>query len=123
MNTFEFSRNFDARNHAPLSTWRGLLAFEKTLFVLINLMDVVMTFLLLNSGSFYESNPLADFILQRWGMLGMTLFKLAVVGIVLLIANLVALWQIETSRNLLHFGSFLVGTVVAYSVYLMLMFA
>lgn len=123
MNTFDFSRNFDARNHAQLSTWRGLLEFEKTLFVLINLMDVVMTFLLLNSGSFYESNPLADFILQRWGMLGMTLFKLAVVGVVLLIANLVALWRVETSRNLLHFGSFLVGTVVAYSVYLMVMFA
>ena len=123
MNTFELSRNLDLRNHNRFTTWRGLLEFEKTLFVLINLMDVVMTFLLLNSGSFYESNPIADFFLQRWGMLGMTFFKLAVVGVVLLIANLVALWRLETSRNLLHFGSFLVGTVVAYSVYLMVMFA
>lgn len=123
MNTFELSRNFDIRNHDRFTTWRGLLEFEKTLFVLINLMDVVMTFLLLNSGTFYESNPIADYFLQGWGILGMTLFKLTIVGVVLLIVNLVALWRVETSRNLLHFGSFLVGTVVAYSVYLMVMFA
>ena len=110
--------------HNPqFTTFGGLLEFEKTLFVLVNVMDVVMTFLLLSTGTCYESNPLADYFLQGWGMLGMTLFKLVIVGVVLLLANLVALWRVESSRNLLHFGSFLVGAVVAYSMYLKLMFA
>ena len=121
MNAFEFPRILNLGNDR-LSTWRGLLEFEKTLFVVINLMDVVMTFLLLNHGSFYESNPIADFVLQRWGIVGMTLFKLSVVGVVLAIANLVAIWRLETSRNLLRFGSLLVGSVVAYSVFLMMRF-
>ena len=121
MNAFEFPRILNLGNDR-LSTWRGLLEFEKTLFVVINLMDVVMTFLLLNNGSFYESNPIADFVLQRWGIVGMTLFKLSVVGVVLAIANLVAIWRLETSRNLLRFGSLLVGSVVAYSVFLMMRF-
>ena len=121
MSAFEFPRILNLCTHR-LSTWRGLLEFEKTMFVVINLMDVVMTFLLLNSGSFYESNPIADFVLQRWGIVGMTLFKLSVVGVVLTIANLVAIWRLETSRNLLRFGSLLVGSVVAYSVFLLMRF-
>ena len=98
---------------------RGLLEFEKTVFVVINLMDIVMTILLLNTGSFYESNPLANFFLERWGFVGMIGFKLVLIGFVLLISNVVAIWRFNTARNLLYFGSVTVGAVVTYSVYLM----
>ena len=103
-------------------SWRGLLGFEKNLFVIVNVMDVIMTHLLLRTGAFYESNPLANYILNGWGMLGMTAFKLALVAMVLLIVNIVAIWQVNTSRNVLNFGSLIVGGVVAYSTYLMLAF-
>ncbi len=108
-------------SNRPVS-WRGLLEFEKTMFVVFNLMDIVMTYLLLNTGSFYESNPIANFVLDGWGIVGMAAFKLVLVAFVLLIANVVAIWRIGTARKLLYLGSFMIGTVVTYSGYLMMSF-
>jgi hypothetical protein len=105
-----------------LASWLGLLEFEKTLFVIINLMDVVMTFNLISTGAFYESNPIAEHVLNTWGVVGMLGFKLLLVAFVLSIANVVAIWKLETSRKMLLFGSFLVGSVVTYSVFLMMSF-
>ena len=105
-----------------LTSWLGLLEFEKTLFVVVNLMDVVMTFNLINTGAFYESNPIAEHVINNWGMVGMLGFKLLLVAFVLSIANVVAIWKLETSRKLLMFGSFMVGSVVSYSVFLMMSF-
>ena len=122
MNAFEVSTELPAGKLTSFASWRGLLEFEKTLFVLVNLMDIVMTHLLLNTGAFYESNPLANWIIDGWGTIGMTAFKLIVVAGVLFIANLVAVFRIKTSRNLLNFGTFMVGAVVTYSVYLMVTF-
>jgi hypothetical protein len=122
MNACEFPTKFSLLDSNRHISFRGLLEFEKTIFVLVNLMDVVMTYLLLNTGSFYESNPIANFILDGWGMAGMTAFKLVTIGIVLAIANIVAVWRVETSRKLLYFGTAIVGTVVAYSSYLLLNF-
>ncbi len=55
-------------------------------------------------------------------MTGMFAFKLIIVAVVLLIANIVAIRRFGTARNLLYFGSFAIGTVVAYSVFLMMKF-
>ena len=68
------------------------------------------------------SNPIANLILSEWGIIGMFAFKLIVVAVVLLIANVVAIWRLGTARNLLYFGSVTIGTVVAYSVFLMMKF-
>lgn len=125
MSTCEFlnNSNYPSYATAPRSqSWFGLLEFEKTVFVLVNLMDVVMTSLLLSTGSFYESNPIADYFIQGWGLVGMTAFKLVLVGFVLAITNLVAIWKIDTARNVLYFGIATVGTVVAYSVSLLMFF-
>jgi hypothetical protein len=116
-----FSRNSTFDSSRNLS-WRGLLEFEKSLFVAANLLDVVMTLLLLETGAFCESNPIADFFLEGWGILGMAGYKLVLVGLVLLIANVVAIWRIETSRKLLNFGSLTIGAVVTYSMILLLNF-
>ena len=121
MNAYELTANFPPRESSEIVSWRGLLEFEKTLFVLVNLMDIVMTSLLLNTGQFTESNPIANFVLDHWGFAGMTAFKLIVVAMVMLIANVIAIRRIRTSRRLLHFGTIAVGGVVAYSGVLMMM--
>jgi hypothetical protein len=122
MNACRISRSCSLSNPISLSSFRGFLAFEKTLFVAVNVMDVVMTYRLLNTGSFYECNPIANFVIGSWGMTGMTMFKLMVIASVLAIVNLVAVWRPETSRRLLYFGTAIVGSVVAYSSYLMMSF-
>jgi hypothetical protein len=122
MNACEFSADLSTSKLNQFASWRGLLEFEKTLFVLVNVMDIVMTHLLLSTGAFYESNPIAKTIIDGWGTMGMTAFKLIVVAGVLLIANLVAVSRVKTSRNLLNFGTFMVGAVVTYSIYLLVTF-
>lgn len=121
MNTYDLSANFSTRNSTEIVSWRGLLEFEKTLFVIVNLMDIVMTSLLLNTGQFIETNPIANFVLAEWGFAGVTVFKLSVVAMVMLIANIIAVSRIRTSRMLLHFGTLIVGGVVTYSCVLMMM--
>lgn len=121
MNAFELSASFPPRESNEIVSWRGLLEFEKTLFVLVNVMDIVMTSLLLNTGQFIESNPIANYVLSEWGFAGVTAFKLIVVSMVMLIANIIAVRRIRTSRRLLHFGTLVVGGVVAYSGVLMMM--
>lgn len=121
MNTYDLSANFPIHKTSQITSWRGLLEFEKTLFVIVNLMDIVMTSLLLQTGQFFEANPIAEFVISEWGFVGLTAFKLIVVAMVLLIANIIAVRRIRTSRFLLHFGSLIVGIVVAYSSVLMMM--
>ena len=121
MNALDLSANFPPRNPKEITSWRGLLEFEKTLFVAVNLMDIVMTSLLLNTGQFFETNPIANYVLNEWGFAGVTAFKLIVVALVMLIANIIAIKRIRTSRRLLHFGTAIVGSVVAYSSVLMMM--
>lgn len=122
MNAIEYSTDLSAGKPSGCASLKGLLEFEKTLFVLVNLMDIVMTHTLLSTGAFYESNPIAQWIIDGWGTMGMTAFKLIVVAGVMLIANLVAVYRVKTSRNLLNFGTFMVGAVVTYSVYLLVFY-
>lgn len=122
MNAYELTANFPPRKTSEIVSWRGLLEFEKTLFVMVNLMDIVMTSLLLNTGQFIETNPIANYVLAEWGFAGVTAFKLIVVSLVMLIANIIAIRRIRTSRRLLHFGTLLVGCVVAYSGVLMMIY-
>ena len=122
MSTVQFSSSQAIETANPAVSWLGLLRFEKTFFVSVNVMDMLMTYLLLSTGSFYESNPIANYILTGWGLLGMFAFKLIIVAFVMLIANIVSIWRIGTARNLLYFGSFIIGSVVAYSVFLMMNF-
>lgn len=96
------------------------LEIEKTLFVMISLMDLLLTTLLLQTGQFFESNPFADFFIDGWGLLGMTGFKMVLVGLILLVINLIAIWRAGVARNVLIFGSLFTGGVVVYSLGLLL---
>lgn len=108
--------------------WRRLLTgqlpleTETTVFILVNLLDFFTTYWLLahrelGLGGFYESNPIARYFLDRWGVVkGLLGFKLALVLFVCLIAQIVATRKPETARKLLVIGTVLVFGVVIYGV-------
>ena len=100
---------------------------ESALFVIASVLDVMMTYLLLawvagpdGRALFYESNPVARYVLDGWGVRGIVFFKFANVAFVETIAHLVALKRIELARRLLEFGTLVVSAVVLYSMVLLL---
>ena len=103
--------------------WRKLLGSElplqneTTIFLLVNVLDIFVTYILLRFGAM-EANPLARFFLVWWGFRGMIAFKLAIVTIVCLISQFIATSRPQTARWLLVTGTTIVSMVVAYSVWL-----
>ncbi|MFK7777704.1 MAG: DUF5658 family protein [Gimesia sp.] len=99
------------------SFWKHQLPLEREtcIFILLNAMDVFMTYLMLVSGNFRESNLIADYFLAGWGIKGLVYFKFGLVAFVTVVAQLVARKNFSTGRNLLNFGSLIVGGVVIYS--------
>jgi hypothetical protein len=98
------------RRQLPLET-------ETTVFILVNMMDFFVTFWMLATQQFHESNPIARWFLEGWGPVkGMLMFKLALVTLVCLIAQIVYLRRPEVARKLLVFGTVVVFGVVVYSV-------
>lgn len=60
------------------------------IFIGLSLADLFITYLLLQTGPhFYESNPVAHWFFRRWNILGMTLFKFAVVGVVVALGEII----------------------------------
>lgn len=101
------------------------LEHETAMFVLVNVLDFLMTYwMLMNSGEglkFVESNPVAAFFLHRWGPIkGMLFFKLSIVVFVCLIAQVIAQRRMETARMLLRVGTLAVACIVMYSAMLYL---
>ena len=94
---------------------------QTTMFILVNVLDFFMTYLLLVSGMFRESNPVADYFLARWGPIkGMLYFKLGLVVFVCIITQLIALKDERKAAWVLNFGTILVSCVVVYSLSLYL---
>tara|TARA_R110002111_G_scaffold256979_1_gene324526 strand:- start:32738 stop:33115 length:378 start_codon:yes stop_codon:yes gene_type:complete len=100
----------------PFWTHQLPLERETCVFILVNALDVFMTYLLLVTGHFVESNQIANYFLTGWGIKGMVYFKFGLVAVVTSIAQIVARKKFSTGRNLLNFGSFIVAGVVIYSV-------
>ncbi len=103
------------------------LETETARFVLVNALDLFMTFLLLyfsNRGwlqkDVFESNAIARFFLNGWGTKGLVFFKFVVVTLVVVIAQVVARKRMNTAKWLLNLGSLVVGAVVVYSLLIML---
>ncbi|MEY4188294.1 MAG: hypothetical protein RIT02_3328 [Planctomycetota bacterium] len=96
-------------------------------FLLACALDVAMTHILLHQSAagnttvtFVESNPLARHILHRWGLMGMVLFKASLSLLVAGIAVVVHTRRPWLALGLLYSGTTVVGTVVVYSVRLLL---
>ncbi len=99
------------------SFWKHQLPLEREtcVFIFLNAMDLFMTYLMLVTGHFRESNQIANYFLAGWGIKGMIYFKFGLVTVVAVIAQIVARKNFATGRNLLNFGSLIVGGVVIYS--------
>jgi hypothetical protein len=91
------------------------LPLETAIYLFANLMDLVMTVLLLNTGMFYESNPMADFVLDHWGWEGMVNYKFSLVAVVVFLSQVIAAKRLRTARRLLLFATLVVSGVVVYS--------
>jgi hypothetical protein len=101
---------------------------ESSLFLIVSVLDVLMTSLLLEDLTgvtgqtiFYESNPVARYFFVGWGLRGIVYFKFLTVGLVEVIAHLVAMKKIAVARRLLEFGTLVVSVVVIYSMLLLVM--
>lgn len=103
----------------PISLSGNLpLQNETTYFILVNVLDIFMTYLLLNLGA-AEANPIAAFFIDRWGFAGMIIFKLVIVAAVCVVSQVVATRNMRYARGLLWAGIIIVGCVVIYSLRLL----
>lgn len=94
------------------------LESETCFFILANALDALMTKFLLNFPQFRESNGVANYVLQKWGMPGMICFKFMIVAGVVVIAQVIARKNIKVARRLLVFGAIFFFGVAFYSAYL-----
>ena len=97
------------------------LETETCWFVLANLLDFVVTYRMISYGNangvrFGESNRIAAYFLDHWGLPGLLKFKLAVVIFVCLVAQYVHRHRPELARFLLIVGTAAVAAIVIYSV-------
>lgn len=106
------------------SFWNHQLPLEREtcVFILVNALDVFMTYLLLRtnqipggSNYFVESNQIANYFIAGWGIKGMVYFKFGLVAVVTVIAQIVHTKKPTTARFLLNIGSLVVAAVVIYS--------
>jgi hypothetical protein len=94
------------------------------LFAALSLVDLCLTWVLLtnSSGIVYESNPLANLILIKYGWAGMVLFKLADMLAVVWISLVLCLVQPKIGRRVLSLACWTVGAVILYSACLTLLY-
>ena len=100
----------------------GHLPFERetSVFILVSMLDVFMTYILLRSGHFRESNPIADFFIRHWGGKGMIYFKLSMTAFVCVLSQIIALKKPASAEFILKIGTLIVGCVVIYSLVLLI---
>lgn len=107
--------------------WRSLfsaaaLQQEMLRYVLVSAFDLFMTYILLRQRrmQFIESNPVADRLLDDWGIKGMIYFKFAMVALVCVIAQIVVRRRPIVAKWLLNGATLVVMGVVVYSFTLLL---
>ncbi len=96
------------------------LARATLFFVLASLGDLGLTTYLIQhpSSSFYESNPVAAWVLFTWGIQGMAIFKLSLVSLVCAIAYRIACERRDVAQKLMSGATLIVSCVIIYSVLL-----
>jgi hypothetical protein len=99
---------------APMHAQRELLWF-----VLVSALDIFATYILLRDGNFTESNPVAQYFFNRWGMKGMIYFKMGMVAFICIVAHVVSLQRPEWATRILQFATIVVAFVVIYSIVLL----
>jgi hypothetical protein len=67
--------------------------------VFVSALDVIMTRVILFFGG-TEINPIADFIINNWGRLGMSIFKFIIVAFVIIVCEFISRRNMIASRRL-----------------------
>lgn len=100
--------------------WKFPLETETSWFVLVSALDFFVTYILLRHPEihFVESNPVAVYFLNHWGIKGLLAFKAAVVMFVVALCQIIARHNEGLARRVLFIGTAIVSVVVVYSVYL-----
>jgi putative copper export protein len=76
--------------------------------------DLLMTVALLHKvPSSYESNPVANWFLHRWDVAGMTIYKFAILAVVIVIAEFVERRRSGCGKFVLLFGC----CITAFAIY------
>jgi hypothetical protein len=91
---------------------------ETTQFILINTLDIFVTYLIVATGG-VEANPVARAVLVWWGFNGMIGFKMAIVAFVTVVAQVVARRNLATAGLLLRGSTLVVAGVVIYGLVLL----
>jgi hypothetical protein len=87
------------------------------LYAVLSLLDLVLTYRLMQSsgGHVYESNPIANAWLSKYGWAGLTAFKMASMGLVSMAAILISVRHPQMGARVLTFACSAVAAVVLYS--------
>src|SRR5205085_2464838 len=87
------------------------------LFVLLSMADLALTGELLqrSHGTIYESNPVANFWLMKYGWPGLVVFKSAIVMFIVALVVAISHLRPITGSRFLGFACIALGTVVVYS--------
>ena len=87
------------------------------LFATLSLLDLALTYKVVRSGGgyVYESNPIANEWLTRFGWSGLAFFKILAMSIAVFSLILVSLYRPRTGSCLLNFACLAVSGVVVYS--------
>lgn len=123
--TTSHSHSAEPRPTSPLRRIRQIfiselpLQSETTTFILVNVLDIFMTYALLRFGG-REANPIANYFLSLGGIPAMVFWKMATVAFVASIAQVIATKHLQRARSLLIIATVIVGCVVVYGLMLFL---
>jgi len=89
-------------------------------FLLLGVLDLVLTTILLVPGEVHESNPVARFCLHAGGLRGLIIFKFGMLAGVTVITQIIGLRRVQAARIVLLLGIVMSFCVATYSVVLLL---
>ena len=84
------------------------------LYILLNLLDLMITRLAINNMGMVEANFLARGVLLNFGFAGFLLYKLLLTAIVIVLAEIIARKRPRCALAIIVFGCVAVGAVVAW---------
>lgn len=96
------------------------LETETSWFLLLGVLDLVLTTFLLNTGVVHEANPIARFFILAGGLHGMIGYKCALLAVAAVAAQVIVLRRPRAAKAVLHTGIVVQFFVVAYSISLLL---
>ncbi|KAF0181558.1 MAG: hypothetical protein FD161_231 [Limisphaerales bacterium] len=92
------------------------LETETSWFLLLGVLDLVLTTVLLNTGVAHEANPLARSFLFSAGLHGLIAYKFGLLTVAAVAVQIITLRRPRTAKVVLHTGIGVQSLVVFYSV-------